>query len=333
MSKLHQSIGNTQAGHFQPKCLGFDKIKQMNFALKPKPPFDFNLTLGIYQKFENDLVDRFDGKTYKRVLLVDGKPYLTKTVSNGSIESPNLEVEVEPTSGTNVQNETKKKLRFMLGIDDDVAAFYKLAESDPVMSKLVKIFYGMRAPTTETVFESLVIAITEQQLALSIVITFRSRLVKQYGRTLTVGGETYYAFPAASDLAEARIEDIRSMKFSQKKSEAILNVSKLASEGKLDLEGMRNRSKDKILETLIEISGIGPWSANYVMVRGMRRGEGLMASDLAVRSAVTDFYQLKDKATVEDAEKILTPYKDYRSYAAYYLIRAYADQKYQEKLL
>lgn len=305
----------------------------MSFTLKTKPPFDFNLTLGIYQKFENDLVDRFDGKTYKRVLLVDGKPYLTKTVSNGSIESPNLEVEVEPTSGTNVQNEIKKKLRFMLGIDDDVTAFYKLAESDPVMSKLVKIFYGMRALTTETVFESLVIAITEQQLALSIVITFRSRLVKQYGRTLTVGGETYYAFPAASDLAEARIEDIRSMKFSQKKSEAILNVSKLASEGKLDLEGMRNRSKDKILETLIEISGIGPWSANYVMVRGMRRGEGLMASDLAVRSAVTDFYQLKDKATVEDAERILAPYKDYRSYAAYYLIRAYADQKYQEKLL
>lgn len=304
----------------------------MNFALKPKPPFDFNLTLSIYQKFDKDLIDRFDGKTYRRVLLVDEKPYLTKTVSTGSIESPDLGVEVEPAPSTKVQNKIKKKLKFMLGVDDDVTAFYKLAESDPVMSKLVKIFYGMRTPTTETVFESLIIAITEQQLALSIVITFRSRLVKQYGRTLMIGGETYYAFPTASDLAEARIEDIRSMKFSQKKSEAILNVSKLAFEGRLDLEEMRNWSKDKILETLTEISGIGPWSANYVMVRGMRRGEGLMASDLAVRAAVTDFYRLKGKAIVEDAEKILAPYKDYQNYAAYYLIRAYADKKYQERL-
>jgi len=304
----------------------------MDFALKPKPPFDFNLTLGIYQKFDKDLVDRFDGKTYRRVLLVDEKPYLTQTASIGSIENPKLEVEVEPAPSTKVQNKIKKSLSFILGIDDNVAAFYKLAESDPVMLKLVKIFYGMRAPTTETVFESLIIAITEQQLALSIVITFRSRLVKQYGRTLTVGGETYYAFPTAFDLAEARVEDIRSMKFSQKKSEAILSVSKLVSKGKLDLEEMRNWSKDKILETLTEIPGIGPWSANYVMVRGMRRGEGLMASDLAVRAAVADFHRLKDKATVEDAEKILAPYEDYQSYAAYYLTRAYADKKYQEGL-
>lgn len=305
----------------------------MRFTLKPKPPFDLNLTLGIYQKFDKDLIDRFDGETYRRVLLVDEKPYLTQTVSIGSIENPKIEVEVMSVPDTKTKNTIKNRLTFMLGLDDDLNSFYKFAESDPTMSKIIKTLYAMRTPCAETVFESLIIAITEQQIALPAAVIFRSRLVKQYGKTLAIDNEVHYAFPIAADLAKAKLEDIRKMRFSQKKSEVILNVSKLASEGKLNLEGMRSWPKEKILETLTAISGIGPWSVNYVMVRGMRRGEGLPAGDLAVRTAVTNFYHLKDKATAEDVEEILAPYKNYKNYAAYYLIRAYADQKYKEKLL
>lgn len=305
----------------------------MKFTLEPKPPFDFNLTLSIYKRFDKDLVDRFDRETYQRVLLVEERPYLTQTASVGSLEKPKLEVEVKPKLSVKGQTTVKKRLEFMLGINDDVGSFYKLAKSDPVVSKLTKTYYGMRTPTTETVFESLIIAITEQQIALPVAIILRSRLVKQYGKDLTIDGKRYYAFPTAPDLAKAKLEDVRNMRFSQKKSETILAVSKLVSEGKLNLEDMKDWPKDKILKTLTEIPGIGPWSVNYVMARGMRRGEALPAADLAIRSALTDFHRLKNKATTEDVEKILAPYKNYQSYTAYYLIRAYADRKYQEKLL
>jgi DNA-3-methyladenine glycosylase II len=94
-------------------------------------------------------------------------------------------------------------------------------------------------------------------------------LIKAFGDPLEIDSQTYYAFPEPMKLASLTVEDLRSIDLSAMKAEYILGSSKLASNG-LDLENFNEYSDpDKVIEELCRIRGIGVWTAELTMVRGM----------------------------------------------------------------
>jgi DNA-3-methyladenine glycosylase II len=104
--------------------------------------------------------------------------------------------------------------------------------------------------------------------------------------------------------------------------------------GEIDLEKMRTWNQEKILATLTKIKGIGPWTVEYMMCRGMGRYEALPANDLGLRVSLTKFLGRKQRATGKEARDFLDRFGQYRGYAAFYLIYTYAFGRYpQERLL
>ena len=82
----------------------------------------------------------------------------------------------------------------------------KDVENDPAMHQITQQLYGLKNPTTPTVFESLVDSIVEQQISIKVAHTIEQRLAKKFGEPLTIDGKTYFAYPTPQNIANASIE-------------------------------------------------------------------------------------------------------------------------------
>lgn len=300
----------------------------MKFFLEPKPPFNFDLVASLYSRFPTQCVDLYSEGTYERALRIDEKLYLIKVVSVGLVRKPRLSVEVVPNGAD--PKLAEEQLRWIVGADEDLSGFYQKAKKDKRFAKIIKNLYGLRAPKTPNVFEALIIAITEQQIALPVAISMRKGLVEKYGDSISVEGKKYHAFPTPASLAKARPEDIRQLKFSSRKSSYIVGAAKAVADGEIDLEAMKNWKTEKILDTLTKIKGIGPWTVEYMMCRGMGRYDALPASDIGLRASATKYLGKKERVSEKGVRKLLEPFGKHKGYAAFYLIYSYAFQKYPQ---
>lgn len=304
----------------------------MEFFLKPKPPYNFELITSLYARFPTQCVDLYYAGIYERVLKDNGDLFLVKVKSVGSIKKPKLQVTISPAGAS--KEAIEDQVKWILGTNDEAAGFYKIASKDPKFAKILKNLYGLRAPRTPTVFEALIIALTEQQIALPVAIALRKRLVEKYGEFLEVKGKKYFAFPEPNALAKAKPAEIKKLGLSTRKAEYIIGVSQKVASGELDLEKMRTWDKEKILEALTKIRGLGPWTVEYMMCRGMGKYDALPAGDMGLRISLTKFLGEKERISEKDVREFLDHFGKDRGHAAFYLIYAYAFQKYpQERLL
>jgi len=304
----------------------------MKFFITPSPPFNFGLVAGLYSRFPTQCVDLYNKGIYERALSIKDKIHLVRAESIGTVEEPKLTIEIFPD--TSEKRLIKEKIKWMMGIDYDIKGFYRIAKKDKRFSQIINNLYGLRAPKTPTIFEALIIAITEQQIALPVAIAIRKRLVEKYGKSVRIGNKRYYNFPSPESLAKAKPEEIRKLKFSQKKSEYIVDISKRVVNKEIDLEKMKKWDKEKVLDVLTEIKGIGPWTVEYMMCRGMGRYDALPATDIGLRASVTQYLDKKERVSEEEVRSVLEPFGKFKAFAAFYLIYNYAFQKYpQEKLI
>lgn len=298
----------------------------MRFHIVPKSPFSFNLVSSLYSRFPIQCVDLYDKGLYERALEIDGKIHLIRVKSIGTVDKPRLLIDVLPDPKN--KRAILEKIKWMLGIDYDLSSFYKIARKDKRFYWVITKLYGLSAPKTPSVFEALIIAITEQQIALPVAVALRQGLVMKYGKCINIEGKKYYTFPSPESLAKAKPEDIRKLRFSSRKSEYMVDISKLVANKDIDLESMKDWITDRIMETLTKIRGVGPWTVEYMMCRGMGRYDALPASDIGLRAGATAYLDKKERISETEVRNLLKPFDKYRGFAAFYLIYFYALKKY-----
>jgi 3-methyladenine DNA glycosylase/8-oxoguanine DNA glycosylase len=142
-----------------------------------------------------------------------------------------------------------------------------------------------------TVFESLIDSIVEQQISIKIARTIEERLAQRFGDKLEISGACYYAFPTPQNLVAASITDIRTCGLSQRKAEYIYGAAKAVTDGKLDLEAMKiNPDVDAVIDELDTLKGIGVWTAELTIYRGMQRLDVLPADDFGIRRVISHYF-------------------------------------------
>jgi DNA-3-methyladenine glycosylase II len=165
-------------------------------------------------------------------------------------------------------------------------------------------------------FEMAVIAITEQQISLAAASAIRSRLIERFG---TPVGK-YWIFPEPRTLAQATSRQLRACGLSQAKARYVHTLARNIEMGRLDLAAIAALPDEEARSALMQIYGFGPWSAEYMLVRGMARPDRVPFDDLGVRSAVGRRFGLGGRASPAQAEKLLAPFAPYRGLAAFYLL-------------
>lgn len=283
--------------------------------LHPRAPFRLDLTVWALRRRALNEVDAWDGSTYRRVLLLDDLPVDVEVTQHAAADTPELRVTVTLHSAANrsqVQAEAHAALARMLSLGLDIDPFYSLAAADPVLAPLAARFRGLRPPRFATVFECLVNAVAMQQLSLEAGLTLLNRLSRTYGAGLSAAADQAHAFPQPAELAHVQPEAIRALGFSLRKATTIVAIANAALESRLDLESLATREDGQVVETLTQIPGIGRWSAEYTLLRGLGRLHVFPGDDVGARKNLARWLGL---AQPLDYAGVLRAVADWRPYA------------------
>ena len=293
----------------------------MQFSLRPHGPFHFDLTLQRYRLFGEDAAHVYANDVYYRVIDIAGQLWGLAVSVAGTLEAPVILVQLQ---GGEAQAQhrlaAETAVHWTLGLDVELEPFYHWAQADPILAELCKHCYGMRPPRVPTLFEALITSISAQQVNLAFATTTRSRLIRRYGRTLPLAGRTYYAFPTAEMLADASLQELRDMQFSWRKAEYIVNLARLVTTEELRLEAFPQLSNAEIIACITQIKGLGRWTADWLLARGLGRGDVIAAGDLAVRKAVGRFYFDGQTPSIDDVRDFARRWGEFQSLVVHYLL-------------
>jgi len=145
-------------------------LTSISFELAPRPPFRLDLTVWVLRRRSHNLVDGWDGRTYRRVIVVQEEQVLATVVQTGPVDAPRLQVKIrgETLDETRAVPALKALLTQMLGLDADLAGLYRLARQNERLRELIQPWCGVKPPRFPSVFEALVNAVACQQLSLTV---------------------------------------------------------------------------------------------------------------------------------------------------------------------
>lgn len=183
---------------------------------------------------------------------------------------------------------------------------------DPAFGALVRRVGPVRlAPATEAHFPYLARVVVYQQLAGRAAATIHERFVRAVG-----GAVTPDAILAASE------EDLRGAGLSRNKTVSLLDLAGKVAGGEVRLDGIEALDDDEILERLVEVRGIGPWSARMFLLFQLRRPDVWPVGDLGVRTGWARVHRLDETPVARELEPLGEPYRPWRSAVAWYCWRA-----------
>ena len=299
-------------------------MDRLTATIRPVAPFDFELTAGYHTYFQSRYgTDTMEDGVYRRLLDLGDKLVLASVRSSGTVDAPELALELRgpELSPANVELATDR-VSWLLGVDQDLAAFYELGKADEAMAGLVDEFYGLHLPHTATVFEALVLAVLGQQISTSVARIIRTLLIETFGPSAEFDGETYYAFPRPESIWASSPAELHTMKLTQRKSEYVHGLAGSTLDTAVGLERLDELTDREIVEKLTALRGVGLWTAQWALIRAVGRPDALPLGDLALRRVVSRLFMDGKDVTDTQVEEIAKRWSPYRTYATVYLFSA-----------
>jgi DNA-3-methyladenine glycosylase II len=298
-----------------------------SFLLRPTPPFRLDLTAWTLRRRPENILDRWDGQTYRRALSIEtnaGSRIVEIAVEQtGPPAHPRLRVNLEtPQSTVEIEPAVRSALDRMLGLSVDLRDFYSFAAKHKQFRALIAGFTGFKPPRYPTVFEALLNAISCQQVSLNVGIMLLNRLVENFGRAASANPSVHAcspgparrgerACPSPADLASLSTGTLRALGYSQNKERAIFELSRTVASGELDLESLSYLSDADALEKLLSIRGVGRWSAEYALLRGLGRLNIFPGDDVGGWNNLQKHLRLRSRPDYDKTRKLLGPWKKY----------------------
>lgn len=252
-------------------------------------------------------VEAVHGRTYARVLrLTHGLGAAALTLHADHVV---CELELADLRDTAV---AIGRLRRMLDLDADPVAIDGVLSADHALRGLVEDAPGLRVPSHVDGFELAVRTIVGQQVSVAGANTVLGRHVPSRGTPVTFELAGAYglthAFPAPEAFADA---DPAAMGMPQARARTIIDLASSVAAGKLELDAGVDR--EAIRAQLLAMRGIGPWTADYIVMRALSHPDVLLTTDLVLRRELE-----KRDISTDDTET----WRPWRSYAGMHLWRA-----------
>ncbi|HEY9207007.1 MAG TPA: hypothetical protein VIO58_13930 [Candidatus Methanoperedens sp.] len=308
--------------------------RQLSFRLKPVAPFRLDLTVWALRRRPNNIVDRWDGKTYYRLLQLDNQVVDVAVTQTGQPDDPVLNVKVACSRlSPEVKSTLAATLERMLGTRVDLEGFYQLAADDSQLAQLAMRFRGLKPPLFPTLFEALVNGIACQQVTLTLGILLLNKLAENYGKSLLKENTSVFSFPGPEALAGLEIPDLRSLGLSNNKSRAIIELARMIVDKRLIPQDLEALDDEAVLLRLCQLRGVGRWTAEYVLLRGLGRIHLFPGDDVGARKNLQRWLKLKEPMSYEDVRRILSRWEPYGGFLYFHLLldRLAKDGVYEEK--
>lgn len=256
-----------------------------------------------------------DGE-YRRAVYLEGQPALITVRSDGTVDAPCLLVTVTAERVDEaVQAAAIRTVERVFTTTPDVTGLEDTFSNDPILWPLWMRFRGMRPVALPDLFESIVWAITGQQITVAFAAKCKRALTNRYGKPFDVDGHRFVLFPRPEVIANLTEADLLALQFSRQKARYILNFARQVTGGDFDLEGLWQLPPDEAMQKLQTLVGIGRWTAEYVSLRGLGYPDSIPAGDVALQRAIGRAYYGRP-ATEAEVRTIAQPWAPWRGYAA-----------------
>ncbi|MGG1555430.1 DNA-3-methyladenine glycosylase [Paenibacillus ferrarius] len=311
--------------HFQPlpsEQLVWREAERTLIVPLPQP-FHYGHNLDYLQRSTNECLYHIqDGVIYK-LLPVAGQNVLI-TLEAG--DDTALRIRILEPSEEAPSVETREAIAdyvwTWLDLGTDLAPFYAMADRDPILGPVAASFHGLRLLGIPDLFEALSWGIIGQQINLPFAYTLKRRLVEQFGTSLTWEDRTFWAFPTPERIAALAPEDLTALQFTRSKADYLIGVAALMAEGALSKEHLLSlRDYPQMEQTLLRIRGIGPWTANYVLMRCLRWPSAFPLADVGLHNALKHVLQRSEKPALPEIRRMAEGWAGWEAYATFYLWR------------
>jgi 3-methyladenine DNA glycosylase/8-oxoguanine DNA glycosylase len=265
-----------------------------------------------------DGVLRARGGVLERLLHVEDSPVVVRAAATGGGRSVLIGARGASRGSCTSAIE---RMRFALGVDDDLAPFHARFRSDALIGALVRRLPRLRPLRRPDPFEALAWAICEQLIEYVRAAGIERRLVRALGRSLARGAAPALRdVPSAQALAGAAPALLESFDLSAGRALALRRVAREVARGRIDLAG---DDHELAWRRLRAIPGVGSWTVECLALHGQGRFDQVPAGDLALRKLVGRLRSGDPRARAEEHEvrELFAPYGEWAGLAAVYAMR------------
>ncbi len=296
-------------------------MNHLSFTLTPVPPFRLDLTAWALRRRPGNTIDLWDGTTYRRILVIDDGPVAVAASQTGSPNHARLCVVLRGGRlSARAQESAKIMLQHMLGLRLDLRPFYRLTAGDPRVKRLVRRFRGVKPPRFPTVFEALANGISCQHLSLHVGILLLSRLAERFGPAVDGDAFAQHAFPRPVDLAGLAPSTLRELGFSTSKARALIELSAGLANGTQNLDALTTFDKQDALTHLDALRGVGRWTAEYVLLRGLGDLDLFPGDDVGARNNLAHFLGRRRPLDYAGVQRAVASWQPYAGFIYFHLL-------------
>ncbi len=218
--------------------------------------------------------------------------------------------------------EARAAVRAMFALDDPLEEFYAQVRAESVLRGTERRFRGLRLPRDPSLYEAILHAILGQQLSVAAAHTIKRRLTERTEARVDVEGVELPRVPAPVELTGLGFDGLRSVGASGAKARSLLALAERWSSGALSDRGLADGDPEVAIERLDQEPGIGRWTAENALLRGIGRRDLFVAGDLGLRVALDRYGAVPRDAPEEQARAWGDRwYPGWVSYATLYLWR------------
>jgi len=174
-----------------------------------------------------------------------------------------------------------RQCRRLLDLDSDPLSVVEVLSKDRRLSSVVKKHPGLRAPGAVDGTELAIQAVLGQQVSLAAARTLASRLVTAHGDVIKIADPALtHLFPHAAAIAEA---DLARLGVPATRRATVRGLARAVASGTLALDPGADRNET--YQQLLQVPGIGEWTAGYIVMRALGDPDTFLASDLGIKKA------------------------------------------------
>jgi DNA-3-methyladenine glycosylase II len=209
------------------------------------------------------------------------------------------------------------QLARILSLDVDGAGYPDVVGTDPVVGDLAARHQGLRPVCFFSPYEAACWAVLAQRSSMVSAAAVKERIAERHGQPRRVDGVELWAFPSAERLRAA----VDELPVPEVKRSRLRALAEATMDGRLDATRLRALHVEDALAAVRELPGMGPFSAELVVVRGAGAPDVFPVNEGRLHAAMAELYGLVTP-TVSELGAVAEHWSPYRSWVSV-LIRAH----------
>jgi DNA-3-methyladenine glycosylase II len=293
----------------------------MTYKIPIPQNFSFQECLWFLDRNYDDCLHEVRPDAVRKAIFIDNNPSLIE------IREKDNYLIINTLKGDNSENEIVSFVKDWFDFDRDLSSFYQLLEKDSDLEYMASEYNGLRLLAIPDLFEALCWSIIGQQINLTFAYKLKRRFTEVYGTTLNYEDTDYYLFPKPEIVANIKVEDLLPLQFSNRKAEYLIEIAKQFVSGNISKDILSANTTPEAIRILVGVRGIGEWTANYALMKSLKRLECVTYGDVGLYNALHSLKGFDKRPSRETLDSFFMNFKDWEAYTVFYLWRSLAVKK------